>query len=104
MSNTESVSELLKDPRFKAATDGIFAAVVEGLRENGRMASANMAIDALAYVQAVFLEAHPGAAGMGGLRKQGKLAGEDLMAFLKVARTHYEQTGKHLLETIGTKG
>ena len=63
-----------------------------------------MALDALTYAMAIFLEAYSGHAGDEGMAKAVASASADLTAFLRLVRRQSEAQGAHVLESISGDG
>jgi hypothetical protein len=94
MASTDNFLELLENPTFKMLVAQI-TAVVACSQEKG--ASANLACDALQYVNALIYEANPYNEGPKGLREAHRQIGADAKAMLEFVRAASLRQGKPLL-------
>lgn len=97
MASTNDFLELLENPDFKLLVAQIMAVVAKS-QETG--ASANVACDALQYVNALIYEASPFNAGPKGLRDAHKQISADAKAMLGFIRDASLRQGKPLLLTM----
>jgi hypothetical protein len=94
MASTNDFTELLENPDFKLLVAQIFTVVAKS-QEKG--ISANVACDALQYVNALIYEASPHNEGPKGLREAHKQIGADSRAMLEYIRAASLRQGKPLL-------
>lgn len=94
MASTNDFVELLENPDFKLLVAQIFTVVAKS-QEDG--ISANVACDALQYVNALIYEASPHNEGPKGLREAHKQIGADSRAMLEYIRAASLRQGKSLL-------
>lgn len=94
MASTNDFAELLENPDFKLLVAQIFTLLAKS-QENG--ISANVACDALQYVNALIHEASPHNEGPKGLREAHKQIGADSKAMLEYIRAASLRQGKPLL-------
>lgn len=94
MASTNDFLELLEDPDFKILVAQI-TAVVAGSQD--KSISANVACDALQYVNALIYDASPHHEGPKGLREAHKQIGADAKAMLEFVRAASLRQGKPLL-------
>nr|WP_315456894.1 hypothetical protein [uncultured Sphingorhabdus sp.] len=94
MASTNDFVELLENSDFKLLVAQIFTVVAKS-QENG--ISANMACDALQYVNALIYEASPHNEGPKGLREAHKQIGADSRAMLEYIRAASLRHGQSLL-------
>ena len=100
MASTNDFVDLLENPDFKhlvAEIVGVFAKSQEGT------ADANLACDALMFVNALIYEANPYNAGPKGLRDANKQIAADAKAMLNFIRDAGVRQGEHLLFTMITQ-
>ena len=97
MASTIDFLELLENPDFKILVAQIMAVVAKS-QENG--ANANVACDALQYVNALIYEASPFNDGPKGLRDAHKQISADAKAMLAFIRDVSLRQGKPLLFTM----
>lgn len=97
MASTNDFIELLENPDFKILVAQIMAIVAKS-QENG--ANANVACDALQYVNALIYEASPFNEGPKGLRDAHKQISADAKAMLAFIRDASLRQGKSLLFTM----
>lgn len=101
MASTNDFVELLENPDFKLLVAQIMAVVAKS-QENG--ANANVACDALQYVNALIYEASPFNEGPKGLRDAHKQISDDAKAMLAFIRDVSMRQGEPLLFTITAQG
>ena len=94
MASTNDFAELLENPDFKMLVAQLVTVVAKS-QENG--ISANVACDALRYVNALIYEASPHNEGPKGLRDAHKQIGADSRAMLEYIRAASLRQGKSLL-------
>ena len=97
MASTDNFLEMLENPDFKkliAEIMAVFAKSQEGT------ANANLACDALMFVNAMIYEANPYNAGPKGLRDANKQIAADAKAMLNFILDVGMRQGEHLLFTM----
>lgn len=94
MASTHDLEALLTDPHFQKLTSDILTVVAQSQQEG---ISANVAIDALQYVNALIYEASPYNEGPKGLRDAHKQISADAKAMLGFIRDASLKQGKPLL-------
>ncbi len=94
MASMNDFTELLENPDFKLLVSQILS-VIATSQENG--ISANVACDALQYVNALIYEASPQNEGPKGLREAHKQIGADSRAMLEYIRAASLRQGKPLI-------
>lgn len=99
MASTTDFVELLENPDFKILVAQIFAVVAQS-QQSG--VSANVACDALQYVNALIYEASPFNEGPKGLRDAHKQISADAKALLGLVRAASLRQGQPLLFTMTT--
>ena len=97
MSSTNDFVELLDNSDFKSLVAQIMAVVAKSQEGN---ANANLACDALMFVNALIYEASPYNAGPKGLRDANKQIATDAKAMLNFIRETSLRQGEHLLFTM----
>ena len=97
MASTNDFLELLENPDFKNLVAQIMAVVAKSQEGS---ANANLACDALMYVNALIYEANPYNAGPKGLRDANKQIAADAKAMLNFIRDVGTRQGEHLLFTM----
>ena len=97
MASTNNFLEMLENPDFKMLVAQIFAVVAKS-QENG--ATANVACDALQYVNALICEASPYNEGPKGLRDAHKQISSDVKSMLGFIKDASLRQGEPLLFTM----
>lgn len=100
MAGAEDIADLLDDDLFRASVRNIMAGIMQAERETGDMGNSALAIDALNYCLAVFLEANPEYAGLQGLAVAGANNAADFAMFLDLVRAQSEAQAQPMLETL----
>ena len=98
MASTHNLTELMSDPHFQKLVADILEVVAKAQGQPGT--TANMANDALTFVNAMIAEANPHHAGRQGLKAAHKGMSEDAVAMLKALRDHTATTGTPMLFSI----
>ena len=97
MASTNDFVELLENLDFKLLVAQIMAVVAKSQEGS---ANANLACDALMYVNALIFEASPYNPGSKGLRDANKQIAADAKAMLNFIRDAGKRQGEHLLFTM----
>lgn len=97
MASTNDFVEMLENPEFKMLVAQIFAVVAQS-QQSG--VNANLACDALQYVNALIYEASPYNEGPKGLRDAHQQISADAKAMLTFVRDASLRQGEHLLFTM----
>lgn len=98
MASTHDVDELIASPHFQKLVADILAVVAKAQEHPDT--TANMANDALTFVNAMIAEANPHNAGRNGLKSAHKGLSDDADAMLRMLRDHTAMTGTPMLFTI----
>lgn len=101
MASTNDIVALMESPDFKQLVAEIMAVVATSQQRPG--GSANLACDALLFVNAMIAEANPHHEGGKGLRVAREGIADDAKVMLKVLREHAERHGQSLLFSITPK-
>ena len=98
MASTHNLAELMADPHFQQLVTDILEVVAKAQANPGT--TANMANDALTFVNAMISGANPHHAGRQGLKAAHKGLSDDASAMLRALRDHTQATGTPMLFTI----
>lgn len=98
MASTHNLDELMADPVFQTIVANILEVVAKAQRQPGT--TANMANDALTFVNAMIAEANPHHAGRPGLKAAHRGMSDDARTMLRALRDHTQTSGTSLLFTI----
>jgi hypothetical protein len=98
MASTHDLDELMANPHFQKMVADVLAVVAKAQAHPDT--TANMANDALTFVNALIAEANPHNAGRHGLKAAHKGLSDDASAMLRMLRDHSNATGTSMLFTI----
>ena len=98
MASTHNLAELMADPHFQQLVTDILEVVAKAQGKPGT--TANMANDALTFVNAMISEANPYQSDRKGLRAVHKGLSDDALAMLRALRDHTQKTGQPMLFKI----
>ena len=98
MASAHDLNELLANAHFQKLVADVLAVVAKAQAHPDT--TANMANDALTFVNAMIAEANPHHAGRQGLKAAQKGMSDDASAMLRALRDHTNATGTPMLFTI----